>query len=148
MTNTSLPRWEQKLQSYSKALNRLAQVVNESKRRELNEFERDSVVQRFEFTHEVAWKLMKSFAEYQGDNTLMGSRDAVRWAYENHLITDGQVWMNMIRSRNETSHDYDDSMAIEVVKQVVDNYFPAMFDLYTRMSQLAASVPNDLFSQQ
>lgn len=91
---------------------------------------------------------MKSFAEYQGDDTLMGSRDAVRWAFENHLITDGQVWMNMIRSRNETSHDYDDSMAVEVVKQVVDNYFPAMYDFYTRMSQLAASVPNDLFSQQ
>ena len=50
----SKPRWEQKLDSYGKALSRLAAIVNESKRRQLNEFEKDSVVQRFEFTHEMA----------------------------------------------------------------------------------------------
>ena len=146
MTNTTIPRWEQKLQSYTKALNRLAQVVNESHRRELNEFEMDSVIQRFEFTHEVAWKLMKAYAEYQGDDTLMGSRDAVRWAYENHLITDGQVWMNMIRSRNETSHDYDDSVALEVVKLVIDSYYAAMLEFHQMMTRISATTPKDLFS--
>ncbi len=83
----TIPRWEQKLNSYTKALTRLAKIVNESKVRELNEFELDSIVQRFEFTHEIAWKLMKSYAEFQGENMIAGSRDATRWAFENHLIT-------------------------------------------------------------
>lgn len=145
--NLSIPRWEQKLNSYSSALNRLAQVVNESKCRVLNEFELDSVVQRFEFTHEVAWKLMKSYAEYQGDDTIAGSRDATRWAFENHLIEDGATWMNMIRSRNDTSHQYDESVAMSVISEVVDHFFPAFLQFHQKMSKIATSRENDIFSQ-
>ena len=61
----NIPRWEQRLDSYHKALARLAEIVGASKKRALNEFERDGLVQRFEFTHELSWKLMKAYAEYQ-----------------------------------------------------------------------------------
>lgn len=147
MANESKPRWEQKLESYTKALTRLAQIVNESKKRNLNDFELDSVIQRFEFTHEVAWKLMKSYAEFQGEDLIAGSRDACRWAFENHLIEDGQVWMNMIRSRNETSHDYDDAIATETIAQVVNHYYPAMLAFQQRMIAIATTTPRDLFNQ-
>ena len=63
--DTILPRWEQKLQSYHKALNRLAEVVNEMDKRQLNDFEADGLIQRFEFTFELAWKLIKSYAEIE-----------------------------------------------------------------------------------
>jgi len=148
METNQIPRWEQKLESYTKALSRLAHVVNESKRRQLNEFELDSVVQRFEFTHEIAWKLMKSYAEFQGEQTLSGSRDACRWAFENHLIDDGQIWMDMIRSRNETSHVYDDAVAASTIQQIIQNYFPAMVAFQEKIAKIATSTPKDLFSQQ
>ena len=147
MADIEIPRWEQKLASYTKALRRLAKVVEESKLRELNEFERDSVVQRFEFTHEIAWKLLKSYAEFQGDDTLAGSRDATRWAFENHLITDGQTWMNMVRSRNDTSHVYDEGIADETINQVKEVYYPAMLTLHEKMTTIATSTPRDLFNQ-
>ena len=54
----NIPRWEQKLQSYHKALNRVAEVVNVMDKRQLNDFEADGLIQRFEFTFELAWKLM------------------------------------------------------------------------------------------
>lgn len=142
----NIPRWEQKLQSFTKALTRLAHIVNESQRRTLNEFELDSIVQRFEFTHEIAWKLMKSYAEFQGDTTISGSRDACRWAFENHLIPDGHVWMEMIRSRNETSHNYDETVASEVVDRVVQQYYPALLELQQKMTTIAQNTPDDLFS--
>jgi len=142
-----IPRWEQKLDSYTKALTRLAHVVNESKARALNEFELDSIVQRFEFTHEIAWKLMKSYAEFQGEQTLSGSRDACRWAFENHLVEDGTVWMEMIRSRNETSHEYDEGVAASTIQQIVQSYYPALQAFQERMAQIATSTPMDLFNQ-
>ena len=74
--DTILPRWEQKLTSYHRALNRLAEIVNEMDKRQLNDFEADGLVQRFEFTFELAWKLIKSYAEFQGtDKEIMGSRE-------------------------------------------------------------------------
>lgn len=94
---TDLSRWEQRLESYHKALSRLAEIVNASKLRALNDFERDGLVQRFEFTHELSWKLMKAYAEYQGYDGIGGSRDATRKAFEMNLIPDGQIWMDMIK---------------------------------------------------
>lgn len=144
----NLPRWEQKLQSYHKALNRLAEVVNEMDKRQLNDFEADGLIQRFEFTFELAWKLIKSYAEYQGtDKEIMGSRDAVRWAFENRLISDSATWMEMIKRRNDTSHTYDEDTATEVVLRVKDSYFQAFVALYSNMKNLVSENPDDLFSQ-
>lgn len=147
MENT-LPRWEQKLQSYHKALNRLAEMVNVMDKRQLNEFEADGLIQRFEFTFELAWKLMKSYAEFQGtDKEIMGSRDAIRWAFENKLISDSSTWMEMVKRRNDTSHTYDEDAALEVVFRVKESYYQAFTVYYDRMKDLASANQYDLFSQ-
>ena len=136
----NLPRWEQKLNSYRKALSRLAEVINVMKVRQLNDFEADGLIQRFEFTFELAWKLMKSYADYQGtDKEIMGSRDAVRWAFENKLIEDSDVWMEMIKRRNDTSAD--------VIVRVKDAYFQSFVRFYERMNNLSSYKSADLFTQ-
>lgn len=143
----NIPRWEQRLDSYHKALARLAEIVGASKKRTLNEFERDGLVQRFEFTHELSWKLMKAYAEYQGFDSIGGSRDATRKAFEMSLISDGQSWMDMIKSRNETSHNYDDSMADDVVDSIINRFYPLLAEFYQKMNSLSALTPDDLFSK-
>lgn len=143
----NIPRWEQRLDSYHKALARLAEIVGASKKRALNEFERDGLVQRFEFTHELSWKLMKAYAEYQGYDGIGGSRDATRKAFEMSLISDGQSWMDMIKSRNETSHNYDGSMADDVVDSIINKFYPLLADFYQKMNSLSALTPDDLFSK-
>ena len=143
-----LPRWEQKLRSYYKALNRLAEIVNVMDKRQLNEFEADGLVQRFEFTFELAWKLIKCYAEYQGtDKEIMGSRDAIRWAFENKIINDSGTWMEMVKRRNDTSHSYDEDTAAEVVVSVKNSYFQAFMALYDKMKSFASEDQQDLFSQ-
>lgn len=144
----STPRWEQRFDSYKKALARLTAIVNEYKKRPLNEFEKDSMVQRFEFTHELAWKVMKSYAEYQGESEISGSRDATRWACNNHLINNGQTWMNMIRSRNETVHNYDEQVADSVITMIVAEYHAELLALYEMMQKKVSTTPKDLFSQE
>lgn len=143
-----LPRWEQKLNNYRKALRRLAEVVYVMDSRQLNDFEADGLIQRFEFTFELAWKVMKSYAEYQGvDKEIMGSRDAIRWAFDSGLITDSDVWMEMIKRRNDTSHTYDEDTATEVVRNVKDAYFQEFVDFYDKMKSLSSQVEIDLFTQ-
>ncbi len=139
--------WELKLKSYHKALDRLAEIVNASQKRELNDFEKDGLIQRFEFTHEVAWKLMKSYAEFQGFQDIGGSRDATRKAFEMNLISESEVWMAMIRSRNETSHNYDGEVADSVVTNIVDKYYPLLLDFYQKMQDKSANTPDDIFSK-
>lgn len=143
----NIPRWEQRLDSYHKALARLAEIVGASKKRALNEFECDGLVQRFEFTHELSWKLMKAYAEYQGFDGIGGLRDATRKAFEMSLISDGQSWMDMIKSRNETSHNYDGSMADDVVDSIINRFYPLLADFYQKMNSLSALTPDDLFSK-
>ncbi len=143
--NDTYPRWEQRYESYKKALSRLTTIVNESKKRPLNEFEQDSIIQRFEFTHELAWKLMKSYAEYQGELGITGSRDAIRWACNNHLAEDGQVWFDMLRSRNETSHDYDELLASETIDKIVNSYYHVLLAFEQVIAKKITSTPKDLF---
>ena len=143
-----LPRWEQKLNNYRKALSRLAEVVNVMDSRQLNDFEADGLIQRFEFTFELAWKVMKSYAEYQGvDKEIMGSRDAIRWAFENKLIEDSDVWIEMIKRRNDTSHNYDEDTAADVVLRVKDSYLQAFVGFYDKMRTLSSHNSSDLFTQ-
>lgn len=127
-------RWEQKLDSFTKALNRLAEVVNESKKRELNSFELDSVVQRFEFTHEIAWKLMLSYCKFVSpEEQTLGSKDSTRWAFHAGLIENGEVWMDMINARNTTSHTYDGDVAESIIKKIIEVFYPEMVKFHDKM---------------
>ncbi len=145
ITNNSYPRWEQRFESYTKALGRLTAIVNESLSRPLNEYEQDAMIQRFEFTHELAWKLMKAYAEYQGELDITGSRDAIRWACNNNIAEDGHVWLEMLRSRNETSHDYDEQLAGETVKKIKESYYAVLLAFGKTMAKKLTSQPKDLF---
>ena len=63
------------------------------------------------------------------------------------LISDGQSWMDMIKSRNETSHNYDGSMADDVVDSIINRFYPLLADFYQKMNSLSALTPDDLFSK-
>lgn len=147
MLMTDIPRWEQRLSSYRRALARLGEVVALARTRSLSMLESDGLIQRFKFTHELAWELMKSYAEYQGFSDIAGSRDATRKAFEMGLIGDGQAWMDMIRSRNETSHLYDGEVAGDATARILNEFHPLLVSFLMRMESLSEHTPNDLFAQ-
>lgn len=141
-----LPKWERKYRNYHKALSRLAEIVNTAKKRELNDFERDGLIQRFEFTHECAWKLMKSYAEYKDIQGIGGSKDATRYAVDLDLVENGNIWMQMIKSRNETSHNYNGDVADDVIENILNLFFPEMVKLDAKFEKLSKVTPNSLFN--
>lgn len=126
-------RWKQRFASYLKALGRLIDAVNLSKTRALSELEQQGLIQAFEFTHELAWKVLKDFLEYQGILGIVGSRDATRVAFEQGLINNGAIWMEMIKSRNESSHTYNFDTAEKVVERVITTYFVEFLQLKETM---------------
>jgi nucleotidyltransferase substrate binding protein (TIGR01987 family) len=131
-----VPRWIERLATFQKAMVKLSDVVSLYQQHPLNEYERDSLIKRFEFTYEMAWKLMMSYEKENGVTSILGSKDVVRHAYNMTLIENGEAWMDMIDTRNQTSHLYDEQMAADVTDEIIHNYYPLLVGLQTKMKLL------------
>lgn len=90
----------------------------------LDEMVKEGLIQRFENTHELAWNVMKDYTEYQENSTIGGSRDASREALQLKIISHGEIWMDMIQSRNKTSHTYNEETANEIYTKILKEYYP------------------------
>jgi nucleotidyltransferase substrate binding protein (TIGR01987 family) len=96
------------------------------------------VIQGFEFTHELAWNVFKDYLEHKGFVDLIGSRDATRTAFKNGLIADGDIWMDMIKARNQTSHTYNLELAEEITEDILTRFYPAFEKMAQTFKQLIA----------
>lgn len=134
MTNPDI-RWQQRLASYQKALLQLQGAVELSSQRALTPLEKQGVIQAFEFTHELAWNMLKDFLLDQGNQNIKGSKDATREAFKVELIGDGEQWMAMIQSRNISSHTYDERTAERLVQVIIRDYYPLFVALKTEMEK-------------
>lgn len=130
-------RWKQRLQNYCKALNNLKDAVELSNSRGLTNLEKQGLIQSFEFTHELAWNLLKDYFQFQGNMEITGSRDAAREAFQKGLVSKGEPWMEMIKSRNQTSHTYNQSTADEITKKICEDYTQQFIELEEKMQGLA-----------
>jgi nucleotidyltransferase substrate binding protein (TIGR01987 family) len=117
-------RWIQRFQNYLKALGQLQSALSVYDET-ADALIKEGILQRFEFTHELAWKVMKDYLEYEGHLGITGSRSASRLAFNLGLVTDGQVWMDMIESRNRTVHTYDERVLQEEFAKVQQRYAAA-----------------------
>jgi nucleotidyltransferase substrate binding protein (TIGR01987 family) len=133
-------RWIQRFNNYTKALGQLAKFIQKG---DLNEFEKQGLIQSFEYTHELAWNTLKDFLENRGLKDIYGSKDATREAFKLGLIEDGEVWMDMIESRNQTTHTYNEETAEEIVGAIVNRYYPSFNALQTKLLGLAGEGKED-----
>lgn len=131
-------RWQQRLNNYKRALALLNEAVELGQTRALSDLEKQGLIQAFEFTHELAWNCLKDFLTFKGQQDLFGSRDATRKAFELGLIEDGETWMDMIVSRNRTSHTYNKATAEQIVGKITMNYAPRFKELALRLAALAS----------
>ena len=135
MSNIDI-RWQQRLKNYAKAFNQLSLAVQLTKERPLSELEKQGLIQAFEFTHELAWNVMKDYLFFQGHSNITGSRDASRESFNQGLIEKGEIWMEMIKSRNQTSHTYNQAVADDIVKKITELYHACFEAFLTKMQRL------------
>ena len=129
-------RWRQRLQSFRKAFAQLSKAAALAGERELSDLEQQGLIQAFEFTHELAWNTLKDFLEAHGASNLYGSKDVTREAFAKGLVGDGEAWMKMITSRNQTSHTYNEETADEIATAVTSEYTAQFKTLLDRFSEL------------
>ena len=122
-------RWLQRFDNYQRALARLREGVELAEQRALSDLEQQGFIQGFKSTHELAWNTLKDFMIWQGVGNIIGSRDATRAAFRIGLVEDGMVWMEMIKSRNLSSHTYREEVANEIAEKILNQYFQAFEDL-------------------
>jgi nucleotidyltransferase substrate binding protein (TIGR01987 family) len=128
-------RWEQRFRNFKKALIKLEEGVskinnvyiidekgNVDKDRFLDDIIKEGIIHRFEYTHELAWNVMKDFFDDSGNNDIFGSKDATREAFSAGLIVNGDIWMDMIKSRNKTSHTYNEETADDIFIKIINQY--------------------------
>ena len=111
---------DERKNDYFNALNRLEDAL----KKDLDDdIIIDGIIQRFEFTFEQAWKVMKLYLEDQGIlDEALAPRSTIKCAYKHKLIDDGDIWIEMMLDRNRTSHMYDESTAVSIVGHVKDKY--------------------------
>lgn len=130
-------RWKQRFDNYTKALNEFSAEVALHKSRELSRLEEKGLIQSFELVHELAWNVLKDYLEeVAGTTGLLGSKDSTREAFKRGLIDDGEIWMDMIKSRNLTSHVYDETTARKIADDICGHFQPCFVVMHRRFLPL------------
>lgn len=152
-------RWEQRFSNFNKALLKLEESVNYINHNFLDsedevddkdlgyvvdELIKEGLIQRFEYTHELAWNVMKDYAFFQGNSTIGGSRDATREAYKLQIIEKADIWMDMIQSRNKTSHTYNEETANEIFGKIINDYFQLFLNFRKTMEEKRSGEQSNL----
>jgi len=151
MENNNDIRWAQRFSNYNKAFFKLEEATSsvdfndENLQGVLSDLEKEGLLQRFEYTHELAWKVMKDYAEYQGAIDIGGSRDATREAFKMGLIQNGEVWMDMIKSRKLTTHTYNEATADDIFLKIVTQYFAEFKAFRIKMESYRGGTEQDIF---
>jgi nucleotidyltransferase substrate binding protein (TIGR01987 family) len=130
-------RWKQRFDNYTKAFRDLSDYVALRESRELSRLEEKGLIQSFAITHELAWNVLKDYLEEEAGTTgLLGSKDTTREAFKRGLIEDGEIWVDMIKSRNLTSHVYYETTARQIAEDIRVHFYPRFAAMHQRFRSL------------
>lgn len=144
MTNKDI-RWMQRFQNYQKAFLRLKEAIETEA---LNELERNGLIQRFEFTIDLAWKVMKDFLEEKGFSFNPSPKDSFRLAQESGYINNAQALIDALDIRNELSHDYNGEKFEKSEEYIRKEIYPALDNLCHFFQSESSPDQLNLFNEQ
>lgn len=131
-------RWKQRFNNFHRACQRLIEVTESVVDVDnLSELEREGLVKRFEYTFELAWKVLQDLLRYKGYDFVSGPNGTLRMAFADGLISNHDEWWQMAKARNTLSHVYSDDEAEVIVNQIFSHYAPLLKSLDSKLMQLA-----------
>jgi nucleotidyltransferase substrate binding protein (TIGR01987 family) len=119
-------RWKQRFENFSKAFNQFEEAIKAYAN--LSDLEKEGLVQRYEYTFELAWKTLKDYLESKGV-VVSFPRDVLKEAFAAQVIQDGEIWIEMLNSRNLMAHTYEEAIFNQVVDNINKKYYPAIVQL-------------------
>ncbi len=115
-------RWQQRYSNFEKAFGLLDSALKQTTHTKL---EKEGIIQRFEYTFELAWKTLRDYLRHQGIESDL-PRDTIKHAFSNRILSNGQVWIEMLESRNLMAHTYDESAFETAFHRIQKDFFPAL----------------------
>ena len=129
-----MSKLEAKVINFYNALQRLKEAVFELEKSDASDVVRDGVIQRFEFTYELAWKTTKEYLEDLGITDRNSPKVVIKEAYVQKLILNEDIWLLMLKDRNMTSHVYKEEMAEEIADRIKRIYVNELEELYKKIA--------------
>ena len=137
-------RWKQRFISFKRAFNLLERFISKT---DLNEMKQQGLIKAFEYSYGLSWKTLQDLLKEKGFNDIIGPKPIIEQSFQNGYISDGSGWIKMYKSRNLTSHTYDEDTAIEVVSETKNRYFYLLKDLCNRLEKELSGKQNFLFNE-
>lgn len=125
-------RWQQRFANFEKAFIQLRRFLDKG---ELNEFEEQGLIKSFEYTYELAWKTLQDLLKEKGYDEITGPKPVISQSFQDGYITNGEGWVKMLRSRNLTSHTYNQETADEIAAAIRNEFFGLLQDLLLRLKK-------------
>lgn len=116
-------RWQQRFSNFKKAYGQLLEFLEVDS---LNKFEKQGLIQVFEYTFELAWKTLQDLLKEKGYRDVIGPRPVIEQSFQVGYIQDGEGWMTMLKSRNEATHTYQEEVA-ERISNDISTEFAGLF---------------------
>lgn len=128
-----MSRFDERKVDYKNALSRLKEALREKP----SEIVIDGMLHRFEFTFELAWKTIKDYLEYMGISEKIGSpRENIQLGYTQGIISDGDLWIEIMLARNSLAHLYDEKQSRKVYNDIKNKYIKAFEELDERFDNI------------
>lgn len=124
-------RWIYRFDNFKKAFALLRETVQLMHQRELSQLEKEGLIQRFEYTWELAWKVLKDYLDDTGvvlETTTPAS--VIRAAFATNVIGEGEIWMKALKARNQMSHTYDLKIFDEIIINIRSLYLPVLENMH------------------
>lgn len=132
---TDAIRWRQRFENFERAF-RLLQEAFEKDPSQMSDLEKEGVVQRFEYTFELAWKTLKDYLVYHGVTfDQITPRSVIKQAFAAGIIADGQTWIDMLEQRNLMSRTYDNAIFETVFRNISERYVVAIQQVFTWLKE-------------
>ena len=131
MENLKEIRWKQRFENFDKSYKLLKKY---SYKPIVTELERAGIIQFFEMTFELAWKVLKDYLESEG-YMVKSPRETIKQAFQIGLIDNGHVWIDALSNRNLTTYTYDEELATKMTSEILDTYLPELDKIYEKLSK-------------
>lgn len=134
------PRFVYRFENYKRALRLLSEAIETMHEREITQLEKEGIVQRFEYTWELAWKLLKDYLEHSGITLgTITPTTVIKAAFASKIIENGDIWMRALDARNKMSHTYDLRVFEQIISDIDRSYLKILDDMYMKMFELVVS---------
>jgi dTDP-4-dehydrorhamnose reductase len=129
-------RWKQRFENFQKSLEHLSKIVNRYEKPGFTEIETTLCLKYFEMVFELAWKVLKDYLTEKGITGIIGGKDAIRQAFNNGIIDEGEIWLRMVDVRNEIVHTYDEEGAKSICEKIVTIFYNTLRCFSAKMERL------------